>query len=101
MYHKLQSSLCNNKHCKITHNSCISCKYFHNSMLGSQYGKCSKFEKQDVISWKLQYSYASIVREYQCKGECFQEKQYLSNHILNLLYVPLYSNNDVCNTDKK
>ena len=86
MYHKLQSTLPNINTSIINYNNCINCKYFHNSMLGAKYGKCLRFEKQDIINWELQYSYASIVMKYQCKGEYFKEKQNIEKHIFNLLY---------------
>lgn len=89
MYQKLQSSLQSSKPCIITYNNCINCKYFHNSMLGAYYGKCSRFEKQDIINWKLQYSYASIVRKYQCQGKYFEEKENIINNISNSLYSPI------------
>lgn len=94
MYNTFQSlsSITNNSPLK--HKNCKNCKHFHNNMLGAQYGKCIRFEKLDVIDWKLKYSYAHIVKKYQCKGGYFQEKQNIVNHILNTIFTSI-------NYDKK
>lgn len=85
MYHTLQASLSTNNASIVNNRNCINCKYFHNSMLGAKYGKCVRFEKQDIINWKLQYSYAFIVRKHQCNGEYYEEKQNITSVMLNYI----------------
>ncbi len=54
---------------------CFSCKYFHNSMLGSRFAKCSKFVGKDFKSKEIQHIYANTTRNYKCKGNYFKERE--------------------------
>lgn len=62
---------------------CKDCKHFQWSRnAGVKYGTCKLFGTQDLVDGTIQYDYASIAREYKCKGEYFQQKP---NHIADFL----------------
>lgn len=59
-------------------NICKDCKYFQpdNFYFLTQnryeFGKCKKSMDLNLVSGKINYNYASITREYKCKGEWFK-----------------------------
>lgn len=55
-------------------NYCKDCKHFRKQYPIS-FSKCSKFGKVDLVDGSIMYSYASIAREYECKGEYFEKKE--------------------------
>jgi hypothetical protein len=54
--------------------ACKDCKHFHYNN-GIQQGRCKLFGVQDLVDGTIRYDYASIAREYKCKGVYFEEKQ--------------------------
>jgi hypothetical protein len=54
-------------------NFCKDCKHIRKGF-PSSLSKCSKFGKVDMVDGYIIYSYASIAREYECKGEHFEKK---------------------------
>jgi hypothetical protein len=62
---------------------CKDCKHFQASRtMGVRYGSCKLFGVQDLVDGSIRHDYASIAREYKCKGEYFEPKQ---NHIADFL----------------
>lgn len=62
-------------------NLCRNCKYFmpdksylFNSKSKVEFGKCTYEQKIDLVTGDVSYDYASIVREFTCKGEFYKEK---------------------------
>lgn len=52
---------------------CRDCKHFQHSR-GVKFGICKLFGVQDLVDGSINYDYASIAREYKCKGEYFEAK---------------------------
>lgn len=59
----------------ITHKICKNCKHFKSDFMGVQYGTCSKFGEQNLVHGKVTYQSAQITREYDCKGDYFEDKE--------------------------
>jgi hypothetical protein len=60
---------------------CIQCKHFENPFLQDpKFGKCLKFGKKDLLTGKIEYDYADLVRKYNDKcgvnGTFFEKKKF-------------------------
>lgn len=77
MYPKILASKVNiNPNTPPTHKACRNCKHFQNGFLSVvEYGKCLKFGEQNLVDGKITYQYAKIAREYDCKGDYFEQKE--------------------------
>lgn len=52
---------------------CKDCKYFHKEPhISMENAYCTKFGKISLVSGNILYEYASIAREYDCKGKYFE-----------------------------
>lgn len=59
-----------------TYKICKDCKHFKRGFFSSvEFAACSKFGQQNLVDGKITYQYASIAREYDCKGDYFEEKE--------------------------
>lgn len=55
-------------------NTCINCKHFKPAFLTpNRFGTCKKFGTFNLVDGSIEYPYASIAREYNCKGEHFDD----------------------------
>lgn len=70
---------------------CLNCKYFRNSMLGSGFGKCSKFIEKGIEDKQVHYFYAKLTRKHECKGNYFEETE----SILKLDFNFINKNEDI------
>jgi hypothetical protein len=60
----------------VTHKICKNCKHFRSGFLSSvEFGKCSKFGEQNLVDGTITYDYASVTRDYHCKGDYFEEQE--------------------------
>lgn len=59
---------------------CKDCKFFVASANDTtlEFGKCTLYGDRNLVSGRLTFGYASVVREYICKGRLF-EKNFLIN----------------------
>jgi hypothetical protein len=53
---------------------CKNCKHFKAGLTGVQFGKCKLYGVQNLIDGQIDYKYASITREYDCKGDFYETK---------------------------
>ncbi len=60
---------------------CKDCKHFKSDPTGARFGKCSLYGKQNLVDGKIEYSYASIAREYECRGDYYDKKQSTFEHL--------------------
>lgn len=59
-----------------TYKICKDCKHFKKGLFSSvEFGACSKFGQQNLVDGTITYQYASIAREYDCKGDYFEEQE--------------------------
>ncbi len=68
---------------------CKDCKHFQSTPKNIKHGKCKLFGVQDLVDGSIRYDYASIAREYKCKGEYFQPKQNCFAELLRLYNIDL------------
>lgn len=63
-------------------NICRDCKYFRKSHYLYHYtielGKCTKISNLDLVTGFKTYNYASVVREFDCKGNWYEENKKFS-----------------------
>lgn len=62
-------------------NLCRNCKHFipnkefhRNTPQYIEYGRCGYYQKVNLVSGKIEYDYASVVREYKCNETYFEQK---------------------------
>jgi hypothetical protein len=55
---------------------CKNCVHFRNppAHMPLEYGKCSKYGVVNLVSGTIELDFASIAREYKCKGSAFKAK---------------------------
>lgn len=54
---------------------CRNCKYYKHA--SQDY--CTYYGKINLVSGEVSYEYASIAREYECKGEKYEDKPHNTN----------------------
>jgi hypothetical protein len=54
---------------------CKNCKFFRTSIHGTNYGTCSKYGEQNLVTGEMIYDYASVARNHHCKGDYFVKKE--------------------------
>jgi hypothetical protein len=58
---------------------CRECKYFRKTYSmyidSLEFGKCTKVSNLDLVTGCKTYNYASIIREFECKGDWYEENK--------------------------
>jgi hypothetical protein len=76
-----------------THKICKNCKHFKTHEIGIQYGHCSLFGEQDLVTGEIKHTFASVAREFFCKGDYWEEYSSIAKNKKTL------SNNCDCDCD--
>jgi len=59
---------------QIIPNLCINCQYYRNRIFDI-YPKCTYVKNINNVSGVITYEFASIYREFECKGNFYKEKK--------------------------
>lgn len=56
-------------------NLCKNCVHFHHNPLHNiQFAKCRRAFSIDLVTGKKEFPYASVARQFDCRGEQYEER---------------------------